>query len=95
VDFLEALLKNSMFSPIARKIQESFQKNPPKVTPILYMELNRQYEEKLCAKERNNRNLFSEIIMDLGKYFPCKWGKNRLFQESFQKNPPGVTPILF
>jgi hypothetical protein len=39
--------------------------------------------------------MFSEIIMDMGKYFPCKWGKNRLFQESFQKNPQEVTPILY
>jgi hypothetical protein len=39
--------------------------------------------------------MFSEIIKDMGKYFPCKWGKNRLFQESFQQNPPEVTPILF
>jgi hypothetical protein len=46
-------------------------------------------------KERNNRNMFSEIIMDMRKYFSCKSRKNRLFQESFQKNPPEVTPILF
>jgi hypothetical protein len=39
-------------------------------------------------KERNDKNIFSEIIMDMGKYFPCKWGKSRLFQESFQKIPP-------
>jgi hypothetical protein len=31
----------------------------------------------------------------LGKYSPCKWGKNRLSQESFQKNSPDVTTILF
>jgi hypothetical protein len=29
---------------------KSFQKNPPEVTPILYMESNRHYVEKLCAK---------------------------------------------
>jgi hypothetical protein len=46
-------------------------------------------------KERNNRNTFFEIIVDMGKYFPCKWGKNRIFQEIFQKNPPEVTPIFF
>jgi hypothetical protein len=46
-------------------------------------------------KESNNRNMFSEIIMDMGTYFPCKWGKHRLFQESFQKNPPEVKPILY
>jgi hypothetical protein len=34
-----------------RLFQESFQKNPPEVTPILYMELNRFCVEKLCAKE--------------------------------------------
>jgi hypothetical protein len=39
--------------------------------------------------------MFSEIIMEMGKYFPCKWGKNWLFQESFEKNPPEVTPILY
>jgi hypothetical protein len=33
--------------------------------------------------------------MDMGKYFPCTWGKNRLFQENFQKNPPEVTPISY
>jgi predicted metallopeptidase len=74
--------------------QESFQKNPPVVTPILYIESNRHYVEKLCAKGEN-RKMFHEIMMDMGKYFSCKWGKNRLFQESFQKNPLEVTPILF
>jgi deoxyadenosine/deoxycytidine kinase len=34
-----------------RLFQESFQKNPPEVTPILYMESNRHCVEKLCAKE--------------------------------------------
>jgi hypothetical protein len=60
------------------------------------MESNRHYVQKICAKgeKSNNRNMFSEIIIDLGKYFG-EWGKNRLFQESFQKNPPEVTPILF
>jgi hypothetical protein len=26
-------------------------------------------------KKKNNRNRFSEIIMDMRTYFPCKWGK--------------------
>jgi hypothetical protein len=34
-----------------RLFQESFQKNPLEVTPILYMESNRHCVEKLCAKE--------------------------------------------
>jgi hypothetical protein len=53
--------------------------------------------KNFVQKERNNRNIFPEIIMDMGKYFPCKWGKtkNRLFQEIFQKNTPVVTPILY
>jgi hypothetical protein len=33
-----------------RLFQESFQNNPPEVTLILYMEYNRHYVEKLCAK---------------------------------------------
>jgi hypothetical protein len=33
-----------------RLFQESFQKNPLELTPILYMESNRHYVEKLCAK---------------------------------------------
>jgi hypothetical protein len=35
--------KKSSFS---RELPE----NPPEVTPILYIELNRNYVEKLCAK---------------------------------------------
>jgi hypothetical protein len=65
--------------------QESFQKNPPEVTPW----------RNFVQKVRNNRNTFSEIIMDMGKNFSCKWGKNRLFQESFQKNLPDITAILY
>jgi hypothetical protein len=42
-------------------------------------------------KMENNRNTFSEIIMDM---FLANGGKNQLFQESFQKNPPEFTPIL-
>jgi hypothetical protein len=34
-------------------------------------------------------------MQDMGTFFPCKCGKHRLFQESFQKNPPEVTPILY
>jgi hypothetical protein len=49
---------------------------------------------KFVQKERKNRNTISEIIMDMGKYFPCKWGKKRLLQESFEKNPPEVTQNL-
>jgi hypothetical protein len=67
-----------------RLFQESFQKNPPEVTPILYMESNRHYVEKLL-KEGNNRNMFSEIIMDMGKYFPCKWGKIDFFKKASRK----------
>jgi hypothetical protein len=57
-------------------------------------------ESSLCGKTLCKRGeiiefFFSEIMMDLGKYFPCKWGKNRLFQESFQKNPLEVTPISY
>jgi hypothetical protein len=33
-----------------RLFQETFQKNSPDVTQILYMESNRHYVEKLCAK---------------------------------------------
>jgi hypothetical protein len=50
--------------------------------------------KNFVQKERKYRNTFSEIIMDKGNFFPCKWGKYRLFQESFQKNSPDVTQIL-
>jgi hypothetical protein len=49
--------------------------------------------ETLC-KRRRIIEAFCKIIMDMGTYFLCKCGKHRLFQESFQKIPPEVTPIL-
>jgi hypothetical protein len=41
-------------------------------------------------KERNKRNTFSEIIMDMGKYFPCKWGR-----ELPEKSTRGHTDFIF
>jgi hypothetical protein len=51
-DNLKLKLKHIFFLQMGknRLFQESFQKNPPEVTPIIYMKSNRQYVEKLCAK---------------------------------------------
>jgi hypothetical protein len=45
-------------------------------------------------KEKNNRNMFSEIIMDMGKYFPCKWGKSTFSKELPEKSTRGHTDLF-
>jgi hypothetical protein len=44
-------------------------------------------------KERNNRNTFSEIIMDMRKYFPCK--KSNFSRELPEKSTRGHTDFIF
>jgi hypothetical protein len=50
--------------------------------------------ETLKKKDINNRKIFQENH-GAGKVFALQMGNNRLFQESFQKNPPEVTPSLY
>jgi hypothetical protein len=47
-------------------------------------------------KERNNRITFSAIIMEMGKYFPCKWGKKSTFSRELpEKSTRGHTDFIF
>jgi hypothetical protein len=46
-------------------------------------------------KKRNNKNLFFGIIMDIGKNFPCKWGKSTFSRELPEKSTRGHTDLIF
>jgi hypothetical protein len=47
-------------------------------------------------KERNNRNTFSEIIMDMGKYFLGEMGKKSTFSRELSEKPTrGHTDFIY
>jgi hypothetical protein len=41
--------------------------------------------KNFVQKERNNRKKIYEIMMDMGKYFPCKWEKIDFFKGASRK----------
>jgi hypothetical protein len=47
----------------------------------------------LRKKDINYRKK-AKIVMDMGKYFPCTWGKNRLFRELSEKSTRGHTEFI-
>jgi hypothetical protein len=66
---------------LQRRKTSTFSRELPEKSTRVHPDFTYGNESSLCGKkivqnERKYRNTFSEIIMDMGKYFPCKWRKN-------------------